>query len=132
MKLLLNRKFGTDLLTHGTLTCDTVSCVTMEPPKKNDYRKGRIPAGVYDVVIQYSGKFGMVMPFLLAVPGFTGIMIHPGNDKDDTTGCILVGAKYMGDDFITDSRKTFNTIFQIIQNYLKVGEKVQIEVVNEK
>lgn len=35
----------------------------------------------------YEGRF----PTIMNVPGFSGILIHPGNKTADTSGCILVG-----------------------------------------
>jgi hypothetical protein len=50
-----------------------------------------IPAGVYEVVVNYSNRFARQLPMLLNVPGFTFIRIHGGNGPDNTEGCILVG-----------------------------------------
>jgi len=62
----------------------------------------RIPAGIYKVGVRdvggfhnrYSAKFpefhlGMLQ--VLDVPDFEYILIHIGNDDDDTAGCLLVG-----------------------------------------
>lgn len=55
--------------------------------------KGRtaIPAGRYQVVMEYSPRFDIVLPELKGVPGFSETKFHAGNDVDDTDGCILVG-----------------------------------------
>jgi hypothetical protein len=37
-----------------------------------------IPAGRYRVIINRSERFGRMLPRLLEVPGFDGILIHPG------------------------------------------------------
>ena len=61
----------------------------------------RIPAGIYDVRLYAAGRLhatyqrrwdwhrGMLQ--LMDVPGFSCILIHPGNDDDDTRGCLLPG-----------------------------------------
>ena len=38
-----------------------------------------------------SPKFKRLLPRLLNVPGFDGILIHRGNTDKDTSGCILIG-----------------------------------------
>ena len=63
----------------------------------------RIPAGRYKVKLRtvggfhtkYSKRFGSEhhgMLQVMDVPGFEYILIHLGNDDDDTDGCLLVGA----------------------------------------
>ena len=50
-----------------------------------------IPTGTYKIIVNISPKFGRMLPRLLDVPGFDGILIHRGNTDKDTSGCILVG-----------------------------------------
>jgi len=50
-----------------------------------------IPTGTYRVIVNMSPRFRRLLPRLLDVPGFTGILIHRGNSDRDTSGCILVG-----------------------------------------
>jgi len=50
-----------------------------------------IPSGVYKVIVNMSPAKQRLLPRLLNVPGFEGILIHRGNTAVDTSGCILVG-----------------------------------------
>jgi hypothetical protein len=63
----------------------------------------RIPSGVYQIGVKttgyfdlrYRGKFPDIhrgMLEVLRVLNFTDILIHIGNDDDDTAGCLLVGS----------------------------------------
>lgn len=50
-----------------------------------------IPAGKYRLCLFKSTRFKRYLPAVCDVPGFTGILVHPGNWQEDTTGCILPG-----------------------------------------
>jgi len=50
-----------------------------------------IPTGTYKVVVNMSPTKKRILPRLLDVPGFSGILIHRGNTANDSSGCILVG-----------------------------------------
>lgn len=90
--------------------------------------KTAIPAGVYKMIVDYSEHFKRPLPRLLDVPGFIGVRIHAGNTSRDTEGCILIGNKNVGKDFIGNSRVSFESLFaQINEAYLK-NEYLEIEV----
>lgn len=52
-----------------------------------------IPAGKYKIKIHNSPRFGRVFK-VCDVPGRNDILIHAGNTKEDTHGCILLGLMY--------------------------------------
>lgn len=81
--------------------------------EKKVYGQTAIPYGVYMVTITYSPKFKRDLPLINDVPGFEGIRIHPGNDAEDTYGCILVGVNdQIGK--IHHSKDTFDKLFNIM------------------
>ena len=43
-----------------------------------------IPEGTYEICLEVSARFKRLMPYLMNVPGFTGILIHCGNTVADT------------------------------------------------
>ena len=94
MLLTLIRNKFTPAETLGTLLIDGKPfCDTLEPPVVPNARhpKGAIPEGWYKVQVTQSPHFGRLLPLLYYVPGFEGIRIHAGNNRDHTEGCILVG-----------------------------------------
>lgn len=107
MRLELKRVSKNTESTIGALFLDgEFQCYTIEDEERTVKVKGetRIPEGFYSVGVRdvggfhsrYSQKFpqshkGMLQ--ILDVPNFEYILIHIGNDDDDTAGCILVGNK---------------------------------------
>lgn len=105
---------------NGKRIMFTQQCDTLEPQwrdlKKEKKVRGKtaIPEGKYKIVMSPSAKFGKNMPYLINVPQFEGIMIHPGNTVKDTMGCILVGVK-SGTGLLV-SRATFEKIMKILNS----------------
>ena len=54
------------------------------------------------------------MPRLMNVPGYDGILIHTGNTKGDTSGCILVG-KNTTVGRVNESTATFKQLYQVLK-----------------
>lgn len=125
-----------DKATLGRLYVDDDQfCYTLEDKDRqmeNDgvkvYGKTCIPRGTYKVVIDYSNHFGRMLPHILDVPSFEGIRIHPGNTDADTEGCILVGGKPTGENFIPHSRTTFESLFSALEEAEQAGENITITV----
>ena len=105
MKMLLKRRFLGDNYTIGTLYIDGIRfCDTLEDKNRDLNKNGRfdgkekkvmgetcIPFGTYKVVLYKSPRFKRLLPRLLDVHSFDGVLIHRGNTAKDTEGCILVG-----------------------------------------
>lgn len=87
-----------------------------------------IPAGVYEVIVNYSNRFARQLPMLLNVPGFTFIRIHGGNAPEHTDGCILVG-KERDDERIWNCSGAVSELTFRIRNATTTG-KVFAEVLN--
>jgi hypothetical protein len=103
-------------------------CFTLEDLVRPVKIKGvtAIPAGTYEVVVNFSARFQRLLPLLLNVPNFDGVRIHAGNTDADTEGCILVG-QTKSPDFIGKSRLAFDAVFAKIQA-AAANEKIFIEV----
>lgn len=98
MKLQLKRIARRDTYTVGKLYVDgQYWCDTLEDRVRDLGKEPKVPGrtaipeGTYDVVVNISPKFKRLLPRLLRVPHFEGILIHRGNTDKDTAGCILVG-----------------------------------------
>lgn len=88
------------MFVNGEYFCDTLEDKVRDLNKDGDlndkgegkvYGETAIPYGEYEVVVKHSPKFKRMLPRLLNVPHFEGILIHRGNTAKDSAGCILVG-----------------------------------------
>jgi hypothetical protein len=138
MKLELHRVEGDDHKTKGSLLVDGIlECITLEDRVRPDGVKvpheTAIPAGTYQVVLKPSPKFGRVMPRLLDVPEFDGILIHPGNTQEDTWGCLLVGGSFDKDGNITagSSIPAYQNLFKKLLSAHARCEKISITITND-
>lgn len=147
MKIKLGRYSSGNNDTLGLLfiDCEFIT-YTLEDEFRTEkvYGETRIPSGTYEIVFRKEGgfhnrylakfgsKFHKGMLQLKDVPNFEYILIHIGNDDDDTAGCILVGdtANYnkKGSGFIGGSTSAYKRVYSIISSALESGEKVYITI----
>lgn len=101
----------------------------------------RIPGGRYQVVRRTTGKIfeqykkQFKHEFSLEikdVPGFTDVLIHIGNTRQDTAGCILVnrGASLQpdGDMVGIDSTSVYKQLYTLVKKEYDAGREVWIEI----
>jgi hypothetical protein len=147
--LRLTRKYKGPNYTIGSLYIDNkYFCDTLEDVDRGlDYKmtlseikskkiqdQTAIPTGVFKVslheislrfknrpwAIKYDGK----IPRLIDVPGFDGVLIHPGNTPSDTSGCILVGQnKIKGK--VVNSVSTFD---KLMNELLKDNDNIVLTI----
>ena len=134
MKLELFRIRFSDRTTQGELWVDgKTECWTLEdkrrePGEPKVYGETAIPEGEYEIELAHSERFNRVMPYILDVPNFTGIMFHPGNTEWDTAGCILVGLS-RSPDRVWDSRLAFNRLLAKLEDATRKGEDITLRIV---
>lgn len=105
----------------------------------------RIPAGTYDITMRtvggfharYSQRFGDMhrgMLWVRDVPNFEYILIHAGNDDDDTSGCLLVGdtqtQNVISDGFVGGSVNAYKRIYKPIAEAIECGDEVTITYID--
>ena len=132
MELTLTRTDFTNDSTIGELSVNgKFECFTLEDKVRPVKIKGMtaIPAGAYEVVINFSERFQRPLPLLLNVPNFDGIRIHAGNTAKDTEGCILVG-QVKQKNFIGTSRLALEALFKKLKK-ASLSEKIFIHIVRK-
>ena len=142
MKLELKRIAKRSTYTIGRLYIDGVYfCDTLEDTdrgltsamseaeirKKKIPCKTAIPTGTYKVEWYFWEKYKKNVPHICGVKGFSGILIHSGNDADDTSGCILLGRNTQVGKVLR-SRETCEALFNIIKPVLLAGDEVTISI----
>lgn len=82
--------------------------------RRKIYGQTCIPSGEYKVILNMSPRFKKILPRLLDVKGFEGILIHAGNTVQDSSGCILLGTK-SADGILKDSRKAVDALIKKLE-----------------
>ena len=142
MEITVKRKFKSNNYTIGSLYidgkyfCDTLEDIDrgLTDSMSDSYiatikviNQTAIPIGTYKVTITYSNRFKKLLPLINNVKGFSGIRIHSGNTKEDTSGCILVGFNTeVGK--VVNSKVTYDKLFNLLQDKLNKGEYVEIKI----
>jgi len=106
----------------------------------------RIPEGVYDIDLRtegghhnrYASKFPNMhkgMLHVMNVPNFEYILIHIGNDDDDTAGCLIVGDTVnnnnINDGFIGYSTDAYSRFYKKVISAIMRDEDVSIQYIDE-
>ena len=141
MKLKVIRETKTDISTIGRLFVnEKFFCYTLEDKDrglkqidtliyiqaKKIFGVTAIPSGSYELIVNQSPKFKRMLPRILNIKGFDGVLMHRGNSADHSLGCILVGYQ-KGDNAIFDSTKAENDLVNLL--LLHKDEKHTIEIV---
>ena len=87
-----------------------------------------IPTGTYKVNMKFKSpkysnyakhpwakEFNGYIPRLIGVPGFAGILIHPGSIPEHTAGCILVGENKVKGKLV-NSLNTFIKLMRVLKD----------------
>jgi hypothetical protein len=130
MQLTLTRKTFTGDSTTGELAIDgRFECFTLEDVVRAVKIHGEtaIPNGSFGLSINVSPRFKIRLPRLANVPGFEGVLIHVGNTKKDTDGCILVG-QGVAKDMVTQSKAAMALLMAKLEAAQARGEPMRIDV----
>lgn len=153
MKLTLDRKWKKSSYTISNLYVDGVKfCNVIEDTDrglssdmdlatiKSLKVKGKtaIPKGNYRITLsmqslKYTRSKSMMafckayMPRLINVPGYEGVLIHPGNTAADTEGCLIPG-KNDTVGRVSNSTKYFKELYNKMKAAEKKGEGIIIEI----
>ena len=114
------------LYIDGEYFCDTIEDKVRDL-KKEPKVKGQtaIPYGTYEVITNvvsprfkdrsWAKPYGGKVPRLVHVPGFEGVLIHPGTDQNSTSGCLIIGQNKIKGKVI-NSQKTFYALMSKLKN----------------
>jgi len=142
MQIIIDRKYKKAHYTIGNLYINGIwQCNTLEDPDRGltksmtlqqikqikVYGNTAIPTGTYLVTYTYSNKFKALMPLVVDVPGWSGVLLHVGNTPEDTLGCILVGMNKVKGKVI-ESKVTFKKVNDKIRAAYKSGEKIYLTI----
>ena len=133
MELELSRLWYTQQSCCGQLDAPGLKLYTLELPVRDGLPGSAIPPGRYPIRLLSSPKFmqaglkdkwieqySLLMPHVICPPR-SQIMIHWGNDVENTTGCIIVGRTHEPD-FVGESRYGFAELYYLIYKSAIAGD----------
>lgn len=126
---------------------DIGPCYTLEDQWQAEKmaHETRIPDGVYALSIHPASRFdaayakrfpkmhrGMIL--LNEVPDFAGVLVHCGNNDDETSGCILVGEAFVrtpsGDYVLGRSADAYSRMYpKIVDAILAGGASIEVTTI---
>ena len=135
LELVVNRLKTTAHATSGKLSGAIDQTVyTLEDTYRAEkvYGETRIPAGRYKLslnnwgkAVQYNARYADInhrgMIAANGVKNYTGVLIHTGNTKADTLGCLLIGLS-QGVDSIGRSRDAYRLVYPVVAKAIEEGE----------
>ncbi|WP_338813650.1 DUF5675 family protein [Bernardetia sp. Wsw4-3y2] len=135
--------------TLSTLSVGGRTWFVLEDALRKNKIKGKtaIPAGRYEIKLREEGrihlnylkKFGKNWHkgtlHIQDIPNYLWVLIHIGNDKEDTEGCPLTGKTWgrdkNGDFEVYNSTDAYKEFYPIPTNWLLSGKRVFIDIVND-
>ena len=111
----------TDRGLRGSMTEDEIAALKVKGATA-------IPTGTYRIDMQTrSPRFGRVLPRLVSVKGYAGVLIHSGNTAADTEGCILVGENRERGK-VLNSRATLEHLLVFLRAAQAEGEEIELTI----
>lgn len=104
---------GKTCIPYGTYAVS----MDIQSPKYSNYTK-------YPYALAVKGK----MPRVMDVPGFEGVLIHPGTTANDTEGCLLVGENKVKGKLI-NSQITWKKLCKMLLEASNKKEKITISYI---
>lgn len=128
VRLVLVRKWFTSKETIGILYLEDVPLCYILELEEGGIKMKAIPYGVYPIKYSFWAKRNANFPHIYDVPKRSSILIHPGNDRDDTRGCLLPGYQATENE-IRSSAKAYDDLNKFLKNYINQFP-IYIEVTN--
>lgn len=134
------------LRVDGRYFCDVLEDKVRDTDKSGRFDHGEtkvqgqtaIPYGRYEVDLntvspkfkrrEWAIKYGGIVPRLMNVPHFVGVLIHPGNTAADTEGCLLPGDNNAVGRVTSSQHFYYMLMDQVLMPAKAAGKRVFLEV----